>query len=258
MRITEGPQQATQLLNRDYNVTVPSTLHLNLQKHNAIPDPFFRDNIKALEWISSCQVAFSTTLHLSEEDSSYSKAKLVFEGIDTYADIYLNEKLLGSTSNAFLKYEFAVEGALGVGANSLRVHIKSTKPWDNEQQRQERMPFDYAHTRKACYQYSWDWAPYMNTMGIWLPAHLHLYDQIKIDYVWIRNKKITHSQALLDVVLALDAAEDPSESSKAELRLKHDLVEKTYQVTSKYSSFEITIDHPKLWWPNNIGTPHLY
>jgi hypothetical protein len=29
------------------------------------------------------------------------------------------------------------------------------------------MPFKYAHTRKACYQYSWDWAPELVTMGIW-------------------------------------------------------------------------------------------
>jgi len=50
------------------------------------------------------------------------------------------------------------------------------------------MPFEYAHTRKACYQYSWDWAPYMNTLGIWQPVSLVFYSDVKIDYVWARNK----------------------------------------------------------------------
>jgi beta-mannosidase len=66
------------------------------------------------------------------------------------------------------------------------------------------MPFEYAHTRKACYQYSWDWAPYMNTMGIWLPAYIHFYDDVKINYIWIRNKEITQKQAVLDIVMVLD------------------------------------------------------
>lgn len=49
------------------------------------------------------------------------------------------------------------------------------------------MPFVYAQTRKAAYQYSWDWAPYLNTMGIWKPAYLITYTHA-IDYVWARNK----------------------------------------------------------------------
>lgn len=66
------------------------------------------------------------------------------------------------------------------------------------------MPFEYAHTRKACYQYSWDWAPYMNTMGIWLPVHINFYDEIKLDYVWIRNQELSENKAKLDIVTVLD------------------------------------------------------
>lgn len=240
-------------------MSIPSTVHLNLEKHKAIPDPFFSDNIKSLEWISSCRVSFSTSFFISQEEKAFSKIKLIFEGIDTYADIFFNGQHLGSTKNAFLKYEFAVEQFAKIGENILRVDFNSTKPYDTEQQRLEHMPFDYAHTRKACYQYSWDWAPYMNTMGIWLPVYLHLYDEIKIDYVWIRNKAITKSKAVLDIVLALDKVNDEiSLIDNIELRIKQDLVEKTYKITSKFSHCEIIIDQPKLWWPNNIGTPFVY
>jgi beta-mannosidase len=66
------------------------------------------------------------------------------------------------------------------------------------------MPFDYAQTRKACYQYSWDWAPYMNTAGIWLPVSLVFYKQVKFQYVWIRNKELTEHKAVLDFTCVLD------------------------------------------------------
>jgi beta-mannosidase len=101
---------------------------------------------------------------------------LIFKGIDTYSEVYLNKKLLGKTINAFLKYEYEVKEHLVAGNNYLEVHIKSTKSHDNAGQQTDRMPFDYAHTRKACYQYSWDWAPYMNTLGIWLPVEMNFFD----------------------------------------------------------------------------------
>ena len=53
------------------------------------------------------------------------------------------------------------------GNNLIVVDLRSSKPVDAERQKINQMPFEYAHTRKACYQYSWDWAPYMNTLGIW-------------------------------------------------------------------------------------------
>jgi len=91
-----------------------------------------------------------------------------------------------------------------MGNNELEVEIKSSKPLDAERQKNDRMPFEYAHTRKACYQYSWDWAPYMNTVGIWLPVSLVFYNLAKFEYVWIRNKELTERKAILDFTLALD------------------------------------------------------
>lgn len=50
------------------------------------------------------------------------------------------------------------------------------------------MPYIYAHSRKAAYQYSWDWAPNLNTMGIWKRVYILTYTRASIDYVWVRNR----------------------------------------------------------------------
>lgn len=70
-------------------------------------------------------------------------------------------------------------------------------------QGQERLPFQYAHTRKPAYQYGWDWAPNINTIGIWKPIYIESYTNLKIDYVWARNHKISDKEALLNFAIAL-------------------------------------------------------
>jgi hypothetical protein len=61
---------------------------------------------------------------------------------------------------------------LKIGINFLEVKIQSTQKYDDIGQSTNRMPYKYAQTRKACYQYSWDWAPELNTMGIWKKVNL--------------------------------------------------------------------------------------
>jgi len=58
------------------------------------------------------------------------------------------------------------------GVNTLEVLLQSTNNADNAGQQSNAMPFGYAHTRKPGYQYSWDWAPYLNTLGIWKKVYL--------------------------------------------------------------------------------------
>ncbi len=76
---------------------------------------------------------------------------------------------------------------------------------DTEADKVNKMPFDYAHTRKACYQYSWDWAPKMKSQGIWKDVYLLSYDEARIDYVWVRNRLISQEKAIVNLAIALVA-----------------------------------------------------
>lgn len=44
----------------------------------------------------------------------FNKKYIVFDGIDTISDIYLNNKQIGSTNNMFIKYAFSIEDNLKV------------------------------------------------------------------------------------------------------------------------------------------------
>lgn len=81
--------------------------------------------------------------------------------------------------------------------------INSTNERDNSGQQKNAMPFAYAQTRKACYQYSWDWAPYLNTLGIWKGVYLQSYQEVKLDYVWVRTRSISKERATVNFAAAL-------------------------------------------------------
>lgn len=66
------------------------------------------------------------------------------------------------------------------------------------------MPFQYAHTRKASYQYGTDWAPYLNTMGIWKGVHIDSFDGLKIDFVWARNRYIDKEKAIINFAISIE------------------------------------------------------
>ena len=106
----------------------------------------------------------------------FENQQIVFEGIDTYAEVKLNNQVIAKTENAFRKYVVNAKSVLKAGVNTLAVKIEPTTKHDNEGQRKDSMPFVYAHTRKACYQYSWDWAPELKTLGIWKSVFLESFN----------------------------------------------------------------------------------
>ena len=145
--------------------------------------------------------------------------------------------------------------------NLLEISIKSTKSYDEKGQRDNNMPFPYAHTRKACYQYSWDWAPYLVTMGVWKDVQIRVYDEIKIDYVWARNKVVSAEEAVINFAVQMDLNlfknDQLSEGYVMGVYLEGTkLMEKN--VTEDTVYLDVTVPQPRFWWPNGIGEPNIY
>lgn len=66
MRVISTERTASLVVDKDYDVTVPSTIHLNLEKAKAISDPFKSSNMDSLKWISNCDATFETNITISE------------------------------------------------------------------------------------------------------------------------------------------------------------------------------------------------
>ena len=88
--------------------TVPSTVYETLLEKNLIPDPFYRDNELMATKLMDNDFVYETSFSLQDADRSVDRLFLRFEGIDTLADVYLNDKLLGSADNMNRVWEYDI------------------------------------------------------------------------------------------------------------------------------------------------------
>src|SRR6201989_1789340 len=169
--------------------SVPGSVHTDLLANKLIEDPFYRDNEPKLQWIGKTDWEYQTTFDVSAPMLARRHLELVFEGLDTYATVFLNERPLLEADNMFRTWRVDAKPALRAGANTLRVVFRS--PINEILPRMKTLGYELPasndqgektspHTRKAPYQYGWDWGPRFVTSGIWRPVRLEAWDEARL------------------------------------------------------------------------------
>lgn len=238
---------------------VPGTVHTDLLSNNIIEDPFYRDNEKKVQWIEKEDWVYRTEFTVSGNK----KIDLVFEGLDTYAEVLLNGNRLLNADNMFVGYRISnVNKYLNSGKNLLEVVFRSPIAVEDslakvfyESTGITKLPeTGRIFTRKAAYHYGWDWSPRFVTCGIWRNAYLEVYDGVRINDVYVKqNINEDYSKATLDFDVELNTAE--KDNFDIEVVCEDGKINKRYSAKDKIL---ITIDNPILWWSNGAGEPYLY
>ena len=256
---------------------VPGTVHTDLIANGIIEDPYYRLNEKKIQWIDKNDWLYQTTFNLDEASFNRENHELHFEGLDTYATIYLNDNRILKCDNMHRRYTVNVKPYLREGKNILRVLLESPirkglALYDsldyilpvsaNDQAETGEVPDGKrinVHTRKAAYHYGWDWGPRLVTCGIWRPIKLRSWDDVRISDFTI-NTSLNG-----DIATAIAQVEIESTvkniNTLLELKLDEEIVSSSklrIQKGKQHFSIPIKIDNPKLWWPNGLGEQHLY
>ena len=242
--------------------TVPGCVHTDLFANGLIRDPFEETNEKDLQWIENEDWEYRTSFDAGSNFLAHENVELEFDGLDTYADVYLNDSLLLVADNMFRRWKVSCAGTLLEGKNTLRVHFHS--PVTAVHGRWNSLGCELPGgprvlTRKAAYQYGWDWAPRFVTSGIWRPARLVGWDTARIAELAIIQNSVTEQSADLTARLEVESAErrmatltialDDSRFESVDV----DLVPGLNEVSLHFS-----IPKPELWWTNGLGRQHLY
>ena len=253
-----------------YTATVPGCVHTDLLHNKLIDDPFYRDNEKKQQWIEKKDWEYTAKFEVPAKILERERVELVFEGLDTYAKVYLNEKLLLNADNMFRTWRVDSKQLLKAGANTLRIFFRSPVneilplmaklnyqlPAPNDQG-EKTSPF----TRKAPYHYGWDWGPRFVTSGIWRPVSLQAWDHARVNDLNIVVKKTSPEVAVLTATVEIDATTAGAATILLE-NLTNKVVagEKQIQLEkgTNQLSFDFTVTRPALWWPNGLGAQPLY
>jgi len=90
-------------------------------------NPYYRDNFLKFYDYETKDASYQTIFNFSSTLLNYKYQYLVFEGLDTHAEVYLNGKHILSAHNMFRRYEVAVDLAQ---TNKLIVNFTSSAKYD--------------------------------------------------------------------------------------------------------------------------------
>src|SRR5918911_3602396 len=186
--------------------TVPGCVHTDLLANGLIEDPFYRDNEPKLQWIGKTDWEYQTVFDAPASLLRREHVELVFEGLDTYATVTLNGAPLLEADNMFRTWRVDCKRLLRPGANTLHVTFRSPinevlplmaklgyqLPAQNDQG-EKTSPY----TRKAPYQYGWDWGPRFVTSGIWRPVSLEAWDAARVSNLRVVQNQLGETSAQL-------------------------------------------------------------
>ena len=154
-----------------YKATVPGTIHTDLLNNKLIPDPYYRDKETKLQWIGETNWDYKTVFNVDPKLFAKHTISLVFDGLDTYADVYVNGHLLLQADNMFRGWTLSVKEFLHLKNNILLIHFRSAQKMADslaESQKPLVLPDNpRVYVRKAQYHFGWDWGPKFVTCGIW-------------------------------------------------------------------------------------------
>ena len=111
--------------NQWLNATVPGCVHTDLLANRQIPDPYFGENEAKLQWIEKYSWEYKTVFNADDAILNKQNIELDFKGLDTYAEIFINDTHVLSTDNMFSEWQVDVKPYLKEGENTLRVLLHS-------------------------------------------------------------------------------------------------------------------------------------
>jgi len=246
---------------------VPCSIFNSLVESRQIVQADINANPEKFSWVSKKPWIYRKIFDAPPELLDCNRIELVFDGLDTIASIWLNNKLIGKTNNMFVPFRFDVTSLLKPRQNSLLVKFEPATQYAKKLMSRytsfSESDFINPHRvyiRKAQYQFGWDFCPQLPGCGIWRPVRLEGTKKARIADLHIRTVDCNQKYADVKIAVKLDTAAAEPFHCKLDLSsggraIKHNLY---FEPGEDSQSTVIHIDDPLLWWPRGYGLQHLY
>lgn len=259
--------------------SVPGHVHTDLLAHGSIPDPYVGAPEADLQWIGLADWEYRTRFD-ADRGLRERHSELVFDGLDTFADVHLNGEKLLATDNAFRTWRIPLDGKLRARGNELRIVFHSpirrmlpqvqamphkiagnyTSPYGDEPK--DAMTANFV--RKPGYHYGWDWGPRYVTAGIWRQVRIENWESLRTTDLHVRQASVTADAADLVAEIELESDRagratleliytDPDGQPSRALRQDAELTAGKNQL-----QLPLRIERPRRWYPAGYGEQPLY
>jgi beta-mannosidase len=211
---------------------------------------------------------YRTSFETLEFDES-EQLRLVFEGIDTLAEVFLNGQSLGETRNMLIPHSFEIGNTIRRGeANELIVRIDPVVVAGRER---EPEPCEFingfterAAIRKAAHMYGWDILPRMVSAGLWRPVYLQTVPAVHWRQVFPQTLSIDRERRWAEVAVFWDFVVPQVSLQGWKLAISLDDSQGNRRDLKKDPLFAcsghlmLRLEDIAFWWPKGLGDPILY
>ncbi len=229
-----------------YCANVPSDNYTQLLELGVIPDPYYKDNEKSVEWVGRESWSYERTFTLTENDLQNRKVLLVAKALDTLCDIYVNDALVGKGKNAHIKYEFDIKPFVKAGDNTVKITFEPPVTVAEDLQKEKPLPKNFngtdgiAYIRKPHCHFGWDWGPHIPLSGITDDIYIECFDNKICD---IDIKQI-HKDGKVTVKIT------PTIDGVGEITAK---ITCPNGIEMPFCNNEVVIESPELWWTRELS-----
>lgn len=239
-----------------YRALVPGTVLGSLVADSLYPDIFLGRNLEKIpDSLFNVPWWYRTVFDIKNKDTGQ-VVRLRFNGINYRADIWLNgEKIASSDSieGGFRRFSFDVSKVVRKGSNVLA--LKITRPYPGD------LTVGFV---------DWNPEPPDHSLGIWRSVELMAsgpvfmdqpfvqtkVDTTTLDHAWITVSTMIHNASARPVSGVLKGRVGPDIAFSKDITLQAGEHREVVFSPEQYSG--LSVDHPKLWWVHNWGSPHLY
>jgi exo-1,4-beta-D-glucosaminidase len=236
--------------------SLPTTVIGALSNAGIYKDPFFGMNLEEIP-VEQFRKAwwYQTSFDLTGFDPEKEQTKLLLDGINYSANVWLNGHLILSadtTFGAFRQFSCDITGIASESGNNLAIEILPPKPGD-------------------FYMGFVDWAPTPpdQNMGVYRPVRIKRSGKVSIDRPFVITNVNTETldEATLFVSAELTNHYSESKEMTLEARVEELMIRDTFTLKAGETLLaelspekfkELTIKNPRLWWPNGLGNAEMY
>ena len=260
--------------------TVPGTVLVSYLENGMLPDPNFADNQQYIsDSYFNSPFVYRKSFPCPEgwnRDDADDRVRLQFDGINWKADIVLNGAPVGRIEGAFTDASFDITSLLQ-DENRLEVTVyPPAHPGMTKQNTLERCATNGgilgADNPTFHASIGWDWIPTIRgrNMGIWYDVRLVRCGPVRIVDPTVRFGFSTQESLppVLDttqvlVTLGATLVNDSGHTVQTVWEGRYGNVPFSQPVTlaageTQAVTAQVTLEHPRLWWPNGYGEPCLY
>ena len=254
---------------------VPGSVAEALTEADLIPDPYYgvNENDERVRAVLYQDWTFSKTFVLPASFSEGNgTVELVFDSVDTTADIFLNGEKIGHTENMFRQYRFPIDRALLKAENTVSVKIFS--PVNTAAAAAEKygsslmtafaagMVDGIPYIRKSWFSYGWDWGIALPDSGLNLPVAVELIEGARLAAVPLTteirfDESGVSPKALSAAVSCVPEIDGSADGLTFRLTLSGHGDSRTVQAAAG-EEVRLEIASPKLWYTHDLGEPNRY